>query len=141
MGALREHADDVVRAVAAALANRYAIIRPIGAGGMATVDLATALPSGRPVAIKVLRPNLSRTVGAERFAREARLLEAFEHPQIVAALDSREADGHFWFAMPFIDGESLRQRITREGALPVDASLSIACPAFRDAIAETSTQA
>ncbi len=122
---LRESADDVVRAVAAALANRYAFVRPIGAGGTATVYLANALPSGRPVAIKVLRPDLSRTVGAERFAREVRLVATLEHPHIVGALDSGEADGHFWFAMPFIDGESLRQRMTREGALPLDASLSI----------------
>lgn len=122
---LRENADAAVHALEAALANRYAIIRPLGAGGMATVYLANELRVDRQVAIKVLRADLSQTVGAERFAREVQFVATFEHPHIVGALDSGEADGHFWLAMPFIDGESLRQRMTRDGALPVDESLSI----------------
>ena len=122
---LRENAEDVVRMLQAALTNRYAIVRPIGAGGMATVYLANALQFDRQVAIKVMRPDLSQTVGAERFAREVRLVATLEHPNIVGTFDSGEADGHFWFAMPFIDGESLRQRMARDGALPLDESLSI----------------
>ena len=122
---LRENADAVVRVLETALADRYAIIRPLGAGGMATVYLANDLHFDRQVAIKVLRSDLSQTVGAERFAREVQLVATFEHPNIVGALDSGEADGHFWLAMPFIDGESLRQRMARDGALPLDESLSI----------------
>ena len=116
---------EAVRGVEAALADRYAIIRPLGAGGMATVYLANDLRVDRQVAIKVLRADLSQTVGAARFAREVQLVATFEHPNIVGALDSGEAAGHFWLAMPFIDGESLRQRMARDGALPLDESLSI----------------
>lgn len=93
---LRENADAAVRALEAALATRYAIIRPLGAGGVATVYLVNDLRVNRQVAIKVLRADLSQTVGAERFAREVQLVATFEHPHIVGALDSGEADGHFW---------------------------------------------
>ncbi len=122
---LEERADGELRRLEVALTDRYSIIRPIGVGGMATVYLATALHLDRPVALKVLRPDLSHAVGAKRFAREVRLVATLEHPSIVRALDSGEAAGHFWFAMPFIDGGSLRQRIARDGALPLDESLSI----------------
>ncbi|MBK6488479.1 MAG: serine/threonine protein kinase [Gemmatimonadetes bacterium] len=123
---LRDDADVGVRVLESALAGRYAMIRPLGAGGMATVYLAIDLRVDRQVAIKVLRPDLSRTVGAERFAREVQVVATLDHPNIVGALDSGEAEGHFWLVMPFIDGESLRQRLVRDGARPLDEALSIA---------------
>lgn len=122
---LRENTEALVSALEIALAERYTIERQIGAGGMAAVYLAHDIRLHRKVAIKVLNPDLSHTLGAERFAREIRLVAALEHPNIVGVLDSGDADGHLWFAMPFIDGESLRDRITRAGPLPLEDALSI----------------
>ncbi len=108
------------------LAQRYSIVRQIGTGGMATVYLAYDIHHDRQVAIKVLRPDLSSTIGAERFARELRLMAAIDHPHIVGVLDSGDAEGSLWMAMPFINGESLRQRMAREAQLPLTEALSIA---------------
>ena len=108
------------------LADRYSIVRQIGRGGMATVYLAHDVQHNRPVAIKVLRPDLSTTIGAERFARELRLMATIDHPHIVGVLDSGDAEGSLWMAMPFISGESVRERLAREGQLPLTEALAIA---------------
>lgn len=122
---LREDAEAVADALAAALADRYTLIRKIGAGGMATVYLAHDIQHDRTVALKVLHPDLTHTLGAERFAREVRLVATLGHANIVGVFDSGEADGHLWFTMPFIEGESLRQRLARVGQLAIEDALVI----------------
>ena len=101
------------------LADRYRIERELGAGGMATVYLAEDLKHQRKVAIKVLRHELSATLGSERFAREIAVAARLQHPHILGLLDSGEADGFFFYVMPYVDGETLRDRLTRVGELPV----------------------
>ncbi len=105
--------------LAAALADRYRIERELGAGGMATVYLAHDLKHEREVAIKVLREDLSASLGAGRFLREIKIAAQLQHPHILPLLDSGEADGFLFFVMPYIKGQSLRERIDREGELPV----------------------
>ncbi len=112
--------------LAAALADRYTIEREIGAGGMATVLLATDIRHARRVAIKVLRPDLSQRTGAERFLREIRTTANLQHPHIVPLFDSGEAAGSVYYVMPFIEGETLRDRLEREGQLPVSDAVRIA---------------
>lgn len=107
------------------LADRYLIERELGRGGMATVFLARDLKHDRAVAIKVLHPDLSVTIGADRFEREIRLAAKLQHPQILGLYDSGEADGLLFYVMPFIEGESLRDRLDREGQLPIEDALSI----------------
>jgi serine/threonine-protein kinase len=107
------------------LADRYRIERQLGAGGMATVFLAHDLRHERDVAIKVLHPELAASMGAERFEREIKLAAKLHHPHILSLFDSGEADGLFYYVMPFVPGESLRDRITREQMLPVDDALQI----------------
>jgi TolB-like protein/tRNA A-37 threonylcarbamoyl transferase component Bud32 len=102
-----------------ALAGRYAVEHELGAGGMATVYLAQDLKHERKVAIKVLRPELAAALGPDRFPREIRILARLQHPHILPLLDSGEAGGFLFYTMPLVDGESLRQRIDRDGALPV----------------------
>ena len=126
---LKEDPEVVARALEKALTGRYTILKKLGAGGMATVYLAHDIQHDRKVALKVLHPDLSHTVGAERFTREVRLVSTLEHDHIVGVFDSGEADGHLWFTMPFIEGESLRERINRVGQLPLDETLAI----FREA--------
>jgi serine/threonine protein kinase len=106
-------------AVAAALADRYQIERSIGTGGMAVIYLARDLKHDRMVAIKVLRPAIGAGIGAERFLAEIRITAALQHPHILPLFDSGEAAGRLYFVTPFIEGESLRERLTRDGALPV----------------------
>jgi serine/threonine-protein kinase len=108
-----------------ALASRYRIDRELGAGGMATVYLAQDLHHERPVALKVLRPELAATLGTERFLREIRLAARLQHPHILAVHDSGDDAGQLWFTMPYVEGESLRDRLTREKQLPVDDALRI----------------
>jgi serine/threonine protein kinase len=108
-----------------ALADRYAIERELGAGGMATVYLARDLRHDRAVAIKVLRPELAATLGAERFLLEIKTTAQLTHPNILPLLDSGEADGLLYYAMPYVEGESLRSRMTREKQLPLDDALRI----------------
>jgi hypothetical protein len=110
----------------AALADRYALERELGRGGMATVFLARDLKHGRAVAVKVLRPELTSTVGAERFLREIRIAAQLTHAHILTVHDSGEVDGLLYFVMPYVEGESLRQRLDRERQLPVDVALDIA---------------
>jgi serine/threonine-protein kinase len=114
----------------AALADRYTLDRELGRGGMATVWLAHDLKHDRPVALKVMRPELAATLGPARFLREIRLCARLQHPHILAVLDSGalEQGGAelLWFTMPFVEGESLRGRIAREGPLPLADALRIA---------------
>ena len=102
-----------------ALADRYRIERELGAGGMATVYLADDLKHRRKVAIKVLREDLSMSVGATRFLREIEIAAQLQHPNILPLLDSGEAAGRLFYVMPYVEGQSLRQRLTREHELPV----------------------
>ena len=109
-----------------ALGDRYAVESEIGRGGMATVFLAEDLKHGRKVALKVLHPELTASLGTDRFLREIETVAKLEHPHILALIDSGEADGLPYFVMPFVEGESLRERLEREGQLPIDQALSIA---------------
>jgi serine/threonine-protein kinase len=114
-----------------ALADRYALERELGRGGMAVVYLAQDLRHDRPVALKVLLPELAATLGPERFQREIKLAARLQHPHILTVHDSGEAAGRLWFTMPFVEGESLRDRLRRERQLPVDDALRIATEAAR----------
>ena len=112
--------------LAAALKDRYRLERRLGAGGMATVYLAHDLRFDRDIALKVLHADLVAALGAERFLREIRLTARLNHPNILTVLDSGEAAGQLFFAMPYIEGETLRERIARERRLPLADALRIA---------------
>jgi serine/threonine protein kinase/tetratricopeptide (TPR) repeat protein len=117
--------------LAEALKDRYTIVRELGRGGMATVYLAQDLRHDRPVALKILLPELAATLGPERFQREIHFAARLQHPHILTVLDSGEAAGQLWFTMPFVEGESLRDRLRRERQLPVEDALRIATEAAR----------
>jgi serine/threonine protein kinase/tetratricopeptide (TPR) repeat protein len=108
------------------LAERYSIDQEIGRGGMATVFLAQDLRHHRPVALKVLHPELALSLGSERFLREIQIAARLQHPHIVALYDSGQAGELLYYVMPFIEGESLRQRLEREGRLPLEEAVRIA---------------
>ena len=108
-----------------ALADRYRIERPVGAGGFATVHLAHDLRHDRKVALKVLRPDLAATLGADRFLREVAITAALTHPHIVPVFDSGTAAGHLFYVMPYLEGPSLRQRLEQSGELPVDEAVRL----------------
>jgi serine/threonine-protein kinase len=110
----------------AALADRYRIEREVGEGGMATVYLAQDLKHDRKVAIKVLRPELAAVIGAERFLAEIKTTANLQHPHILPLFDSGAADSFLFYVMPFIEGESLRDRLTREKQLPIADAVRIA---------------
>jgi serine/threonine protein kinase/tetratricopeptide (TPR) repeat protein len=112
--------------VAEALESKYKITRELGRGGMATVYLAEDRRHGRDVAVKVLHPDLSSALGADRFLREIRLAARLNHPHILPLFDSGEADGFLYYVMPYIEGESLRDLMNREGRIPIDQACSIA---------------
>jgi serine/threonine protein kinase/Tfp pilus assembly protein PilF len=116
---------DVPGPLASALQDRYRLERELGQGGMATVYLAHDLRHDRPVALKVLHSELAHALGPERFQREIRLAARLQHPHILSVHDSGEAAGLLWFTMPFVDGESLRERLRRETQLPVEEALQI----------------
>lgn len=118
-------ADAVRTRLAPALADRYRIDRLLGAGGMAFVFAAHDLRHARPVAIKVLRPALGELLGARRFLTEIRVTASLHHPGIVPLFDSGEVDGVPFYVMPMVDGESLRERVRREGTLPIADALAI----------------
>jgi len=108
-----------------ALADRYALTRSVGEGGMALVFLARDLKHDRLVAIKVLRPELASSIGSDRFLREIRLAAQLQHPNILALYDSGEADGQLYYVMPFVEGESLRDRLNREKQLPIEEAVTL----------------
>jgi eukaryotic-like serine/threonine-protein kinase len=118
-------AETNVQQLRAALADRYLIEGELGRGGMATVYLAEDLRHKRRVAVKVLHAELSAAVGKERFLREITTAANLTHPHIVPVFDSGEADGHLYFVMPLIEGETLRARIEREGPLPVEEAIRL----------------
>jgi len=111
--------------LAAALADRYRIERELGQGGMATVWLAHDLRHDRQVAIKVLRPELAAVIGADRFLSEIRTTANLQHPHILPLFDSGQADTFLYYVMPYVEGESLRDRLKREGQLSVEDATSI----------------
>ena len=110
------------------LGDRYAIDRELGRGGMATVFLARDLKHDRDVAIKVLDPNLARSIANERFLREIGIAARLNHPHVLPLLDSGVAgDAELpFYVMPLVAGESLRERLRRDGRLPVDESVRLA---------------
>jgi TolB-like protein/tRNA A-37 threonylcarbamoyl transferase component Bud32/Flp pilus assembly protein TadD len=108
-----------------ALRDRYVLERELGRGGMATVYLARDLKHDRLVALKVIRPELAATLGPARFLREIKLAARLQHPHILSVHDSGEAAGQLWFTMPYVDGESLRDRLERDGPLPLDDAVQI----------------
>jgi TolB-like protein len=112
--------------LADALRDRYAVERELGRGGMATVYLARDLKHDRFVALKVLHPELAYALGPDRFLREIKLAARLQHPHILSVHDSGETQGFLWFTMPFVAGESLRDRLRREKQLPMDDALRIA---------------
>jgi serine/threonine-protein kinase len=118
--------SDVMR-LQSALGERYAIVRELGRGGMAAVYLAEDRKLDRLVAIKVLRSDLASAVGPERFLREIKIAARLQHTGILDLYDSGICDGFLYYVMPYIAGESLRDRLDREGPLPVDEALGIVC--------------
>ena len=113
----------------AVLESRYRIERELGEGGMATVYLADDLRHERKVALKVLKPELAAVVGADRFLAEIKTTANLQHPHILALYDSGEADGFLFYVMPFVEGESLRERLDREKQLPIEEAVRIATEA------------
>src|SRR5580765_5926185 len=109
-----------------ALSAHYRLEHEIGSGGMATVYLAQDLRHDRRVAVKVLRPELAAVIGAERFLAEIKLTANLQHPHILPLFDSGEADSFLFYVMPFVEGESLRDRLRREKQLPVEEAVRIA---------------
>src|SRR5919112_3027687 len=123
--------SDIPQRLAAALGERYVLEREIGAGGMATVFLVRDLRHKRSVALKVVRPELSGPEGGQRFLREIELAARLQHPHILPVFDSGVIDDGAgtpvpYFVMPYVEGETLRQRLQRETRLPLDAAVAIA---------------
>ena len=115
-----------IERLTAALSDRYRIERELGQGGMATVYLAEDLKHDRKIAIKVLRPELAAVIGAERFLKEIKTTANLQHPHILGLIDSGDVSGLLWYAMPFVAGESLRDRLQREKQLPIPDAVRIA---------------
>src|ERR671916_540468 len=123
--------SEIPQLLAAALADRYVLEREVGAGGMATVYLARDLRHKRSVALKVVRPELGGAEGGQRFLREIELAARLQHPHILPVFDSGVVDDPNgapipYFVMPYVEGETLRQMLQREGRLPVEAAITIA---------------
>ncbi len=115
-----------VNRVTRALADRYKVERILGEGGMATVYLAVDLKHNRKVAVKVMRPELSTTLGADRFLREVEIAASLSHPHILPMYDSGAAQGLLYYVMPYVEGESLGARMKREGQMPVEDAVRLA---------------
>ena len=109
----------------AALVGRYRVERELGEGGMATVYLADDIKHERKVALKVLKPELAAVVGAERFLAEIKTTANLQHPNILPLHDSGEADSFLYYVMPYVEGESLREKLRREHQLSVDEALRL----------------
>jgi len=116
---------EAIERLTAALADRYTIERELGSGGMATVYLAQDLKHDRKVALKVLRPELAAVLGAERFVQEIKTTAALQHPHILPLFDSGEAEGFLYYVMPFIEGETLREKLNRETQLTIEEAVRI----------------
>src|SRR5678815_2805966 len=112
--------NDYLERLTAALSDRYRIERELGSGGMATVYLAEDIRHDRRVALKVLRPELAAVIGAERFLAEIKLTANLQHPHILPLFDSGEADSFLYYVMPYVEGESLREKLDREQQLSID---------------------
>src|SRR5262245_30018150 len=117
--------DTALTDLRSTLAERYRIERELGRGGMATVFLAEDVKHHRRVAIKVLSPEITAHLGSERFLREIEISAHLHHPHILTLLDSGEAQGLLYYVMPYVEGESLRQRLERERQLPVEEALRL----------------
>jgi len=116
---------DTIQRLAASLSDRYRLDRELGQGGMATVYLAEDLKHSRKVAIKVLHPELSAVIGGDRFLTEIKVTANLQHPHILGLIDSGAADGLLYYVMPYVSGETLRGRLTRERQLPVEDALRL----------------
>src|SRR3989442_1993275 len=117
--------DPLFTRVATALANRYVVERELGHGGMATVYLARDVALGREVAIKVLPPTTREYLGGERFTRETQIAAQLSHSHIVPLFEAGEAEGNLFYVMGYVEGESLQDRLAREGALPLEESVRL----------------
>src|SRR6059036_845831 len=117
---------DAAAQLSSALAGRYTIERELGAGGMATVYLARDVKHDRAVALKILRPELAAALGAERFLQEIRISAKLDHPHILTLIDSGESEGFVWYVLPYVRGESLREKLTREQQLSIEETVRIA---------------
>jgi eukaryotic-like serine/threonine-protein kinase len=117
---------DAITRLNIALEGRYRIERELGEGGMATVYLADDLKHGRKVALKVLKPELAAVIGPERFLAEIRTTASLQHPHILPLFDSGEVDSCLFYVMPFVEGETIRDRLHRQRPLPVDEAVQIA---------------
>ncbi len=118
--------SSVPERLSAAIADRYRVERELGSGGMATVYLAYDIKHERRVAVKVLRPELAAVIGAERFLAEIKTTANLQHPHILPLHDSGSVDGVLFYVMPFIEGESLREKLSREHQLPVPEAVRLA---------------
>jgi TolB-like protein/Tfp pilus assembly protein PilF len=118
--------SDIFERLQTAIAGRYRIARELGAGGMATVYVARDVKHDREVALKVLRPDLTAALGAERFLQEVRITARLDHPHILTLIDSGEAEGFLYYVLPYVKGESLRAWLTREGQLQIADALRVA---------------
>jgi len=118
-------ASDRIPLLNTTLAGRYTLERELGSGGMAVVYLAHDRKHDRKVAVKVLRPELSSLIGPDRFVHEIQVAARLNHPGILSVYDSGESDAHLFYVMPYVEGESLREKLDREGQLPMGEALSI----------------
>ncbi|MEE8192507.1 MAG: serine/threonine-protein kinase, partial [Gemmatimonadales bacterium] len=116
---------DPIDRLGTALSDRYRIERELGRGGMAIVYLAEDLKHRRKVALKVLEPELAQAIGHERFLKEIEIAAQLNHPHILPLHDSGEADGLLYYVMPYVEGETLRHRLSREKQLPLEDTLQI----------------
>jgi serine/threonine-protein kinase len=118
--------SDVTERLSSALSDRYTIERELGQGGMATVYLAADTKHDRQVAVKVLRPELAAVLGAERFVQEIKTTANLQHPHILPLFDSGEANSFLYYVMPYVEGESLREKLNREKQLSIEEAIHIA---------------
>ena len=116
---------DPITRLNAALEGRYRVKHELGEGGMATVYLAEDIRNERQVALKVLKPELAAVVGGERFLAEIKTTANLQHPHILPLFDSGQAESFLYYVMPYVEGESLRDRIDREKQLPIEEALRI----------------
>ncbi len=121
--------DAMIARINAGLTGRYVVEREIGRGGMATVYLAQDLRHHRKVALKMLKPEVTLSMGAERFLKEIEIAAGLTHPNILPVHDSGEVDGMLFYVMPYVEGESLRERLGREGKLPLEEAIRVATEA------------